>query len=740
MHFKFLQNLDQVSRLSEFLQKLETPYSLDLETTMTDPWRGKIVGAGFCWSRKGAIYVPFRHEYDQPFDGEKALCILLPIISKKAFVAFNAIFEIDFIELSENTVVNAPIIDVSLLSYVAGRYPGLSLKVVSRMECPQVGVQSYGEFMTSQELKGAKYNIGQARVSAVAEYCGRDALATFLLYEKLYGVFKNHPIYKLEEAVFPVTKQMRRNGVLIDKEYFENEKVRLVQYLELLQKLIESQVSERAGKPISFNIGSNIQLGEVLFDILQLPCVEYTDKGARRTGKEILFGFKWKEPIVRNLIAWKEISKRKSTYYDTYVKFAQKDGRIHSSYNQSGVPSGRFSSSDPNLQNLPVKETWEIFSTEGAFPELRAEPRMGYIVPEDCWLLEFDYSQIEARIAAGVTQEPVLLDAFEKGIDFHTKTASLMFRVPTDGVTKKQRRLAKTLNFVLIYGAGVGQLFNSLLEEMDINYEQTQHLYDKYHRIYREMFYGADIIAKEAQSKGYITTKFGRRVPIFLFAEAMSAGSLKNKKLAEAQRMAYNQLVQGGAADVVKLGMVKSHRMIASKYSLQTVKLIMMTHDSLAFEVKNSVNYVSLIDDTRESLRYKMEGFPECFVNVSMGKRLGALTEKEDNETTAAFVARVQGGNSTVVENPSKEVEMSKELATPKEGMSLVLELPEGGAARTLRQVESLRDLFKRNPGHNTVTLRIGIVETVLPYKTGISMADKNKLLLLVGGKLYEKK
>jgi len=717
MKFLAVKSLDEVSKLTKFLMQRKGAYSLDLETTGKSPWADKIVGAGFCWDERGSVYVPFRHAYDQPFDGERALQLLYPVFANVPYMAYNAVFETDFLEISEKLPRTAECLDVGLLAYVNAIYPAMSLKAVAEVECPKVGVMSYGEFMDSQKLSRNKNNIAEASVGAVTDYCGRDALAAFLIYKKLYPVLKNNKVYKLEKAVLPVTKQLRRNGVLIDKKYFEEESQRLTEYLDTLKKLIEAQVSERAGKSIEFNIDSNQQLAEVLFDVLKLPCDKYTPKGARQTNKDVLSVLKWKEPIVKNIVSYKEISKRRNTYYIKYVAAAQRDGRIHASYNQSGVPSGRFSCSDPNLQNLPRKETWNIYSKKKEFPELEAHVRRGYVVPDDCWLLELDFSQIEARIAAGATGESILLEAFRDGVDFHAKTASLVFNVPVESVTKTQRMLGKTLNFTLIFGAGAETFYYTIKEEMDITYEQAVKLREKYLDSYAQMFHGAEMIANEAQSRHYVQTFLGRRVPIFLFE------SQNRKQVQEARRMAYNQIVQGTAADIVKVGMVKSYRVIVDKYGLDKVKLILMSHDALAFEIKKSVDLVTCIKELEKVMHYKLSGFPDCFVGVSLGRNWGALEDKEDDESVEAFVARVTGSAPAIRET----------------GSIFVLEIPESGAGRTEKQVVEFAALLQSVEGDNQVILKFGKKETLLPYKTGVTLKDRNKILLIMGGKFYQR-
>jgi DNA polymerase-1 len=715
MNLHTIKDLTSLISLAESLLNFHGVVAIDLETESVNPYRDKIIGAGLCFSSSDAYYVPLNHKYDQPFNGAEAVSILKSPLEKVQLCAFNAAFDVEFLELTAKIFPRVPL-DVALMAYVKATYPQISLKAVSEMEFPGVKPATYREFMLEKGLKPSKNSIGELPVGDVAEYCGRDALATFLLYERLYPQVKDHGIFKLEQETLPVVLQLRRNGVLVDQDFFKVEGESLRRELEDLGKIIQSQVSAIAGTLVEFNIGSSQQLAKVLYDILKLPCSDVTEKGNRRTDKEVLAKLKWKHPVVRNIISYKEISKLATTYYLKYLNYVEADGRIHASYNQFGVPTGRLSCSDPNLQNLPMKNSW-VVEKDGGSHTVTSNMRKGFIVPEGWWFLEADYSQIEARIAAGVTKEPILLNAFAEGIDFHTKTASLVFECAVENVTPEQRRSSKTLNFALSYGMGKGKLHRVLLEKLDITRRESDRFHDKYLRSYPTMFHQAEMIAKEAERRGYVSTIFGRRIPVFGFQEGPAA-------LQEAYRMAYNGVIQGSAADVLKRGLVRTHRMIKEKFSLDAVKMIMTTHDSMAFEVHKDVPLVEFIQNLLDVTSMQVAEFPKFYCEVELGRNLGNLEKVQKGESLSVFVGRVTGAIMPVEQQ--------------KGGETFVLELPEV-SERMHSQIINFKTFLLSRPGENAIILKIGSTERIFPHRTSVTLADKERILLMMGGKFYRR-
>jgi DNA polymerase-1 len=727
MKFVSVTTKEQLSRLCQRLSDFKGIVALDIETESTNPWRDDIVGIGLCWGEAGSAYIPIKHRYDQPFESQYALNMLKKPLEAVDLCCFNAPFDLEFLDLRGGIRPKLPV-DVAILAYINAKYEALNLKHVCSIELPGVKTSSFKDLMLEYDLKPSKNSISELPIGVVTDYCGRDALATFLLYRKLFDSVKNHPIYPLESRLLPVTMWLRRNGVLIDRSFFEDEEKTLLEELGEVKSIIGAQISDASGQKVDFNIGSSKQLGQVLYKTLKLRCDEYTPTGQPRTDKEQLAKYKWKHPVVKNIVTFKEIQKLLSTYYSNYMKYVEKDGRIHASYNQTGVPTGRYSCSDPNLQNIPDKNAWEIETPAGK-KAVCAGMRNGFIVPEDCWFVEFDYSQIEARLAAGVTQEPILLNAFSEGIDYHTKTASLVFSIPVDSVTKEQRRMAKRLNFALSYGMGTNKLWRVLNEDIPISYKDSAGFRDTYVKSYPTMFHMAEVIGKNAERTRYVDTIFGRRIPVFEFLKG------DEKSLQDGRRMAYNGVIQGSAADILKRGLIKTWNLINRKYGMDNVKLTMTIHDSMEFEVKKDIPMVEFVKDVIAETRLCLKGFPVMFVEPSVGNVWGGLQSPQKEEDFNMFFARLSG--KTTVDLSVKPV-----VVNGSNGRIFVVELPEftkDGSFRTMTQVVTLRNYLVGHPGKNKVVLKIGSREETLPFDTAINLEDKDRIALMIGARFYER-
>jgi DNA polymerase-1 len=728
MKFIAIQTKEQLDKLCQFLSNYRGTVAVDVETESTNPWRDDIVGIGLSWGDTGAVYVPIKHKYDQPFEAEFALGMLKKPLETLNLCGFNVLFDLEFLDLRGGIKPKEPV-DVSLLAFINAKYESLSLKNVCAIEFPGIKTSSFRDLMAEHDLKPTKNTISELPVGVVSDYCGRDALATILLYNKLYESLQNHPIYKLEAKVLPVTLWMRRNGVLIDRNFFEKEEKMLLLELEELKNIVDAQISEAAGEKVDINLGSSQQLGKVLYKTLKLKCDEFTGTGQPRTDKEQLAKYKWKNPLVKNIVTYKELKKLLSTYYSNYMKYVEKDGRIHASFNQIAATTGRYSCSDPNLQNIPAKKSWTIESAAGT-REITANMRGGFVVPEDCWFVEFDYSQIEARLAAGVTQEPILLNAFAEGIDYHTKTASLVFSIPVDSVTKEQRKMAKRLNFALSYGMGSNKLWRVLSEELPISYKDACGFRDSYVKSYPTMFHMAEVIGKNAERTRYVDTIFGRRIPVFEFIRG------DEKSLQDGRRMAYNGVIQGSAADIMKRGLFKSWQLINKKYGMDNAKLVMTIHDSMEFEVKKTVPIMEFVKDIIEETSVKVKGFPPIFIEPEIGTTWAKLQSPAKNESFNTFFSRYSG------EKVSVAVPDKLKAVNNVQGRVFVVELPEftkEGHFRTLNQVITLRNYIMGHPGKNKIILKIGSREEMLPFETNVGSDDRDRVALMIGAKFYER-
>lgn len=404
-----------------------------------------------------------------------------------------------------------------------------------------------------------------------------------------------HVFEDIEKPLIPVISAMIGNGIRVDVSYLKE--LSETYHKELSD--LEKKIWGHAGK--EFNINSPRQLGEVLFTDLGLKGGKKTSTGQRSTKESELDKLAGAHPVIREIIAYRELQKLLSTYIDAFPKMLDEDGRLHTTFIQTGAATGRMSSQAPNLQNIPIRTALGR-AIRGAFMAER-----GYS------LVAFDYSQIELRIAAILSRDPKLVKTFEDGGDIHTAVASEIFDVPLADVTPDMRRSAKVINFGILYGMGA----NALAATADMSRSDAQ----KYLAEYESTFTGlADYMSRvrgEARTKGYTTTLFGRR------RQLAGMKSPLPYIRAEAERQAVNAPVQGTSADIIKLAMVKIHNEIIAKDG-NGIRLVLQIHDELMFEVRED-----LVDDVVPKIRAVMEGVvpkEKCdgvpiTVDASVGKR-----------------------------------------------------------------------------------------------------------------------
>jgi DNA polymerase I len=428
--------------------------------------------------------------------------------------------------------------------------------------------------------KGAKQiGFDEVAIDRAAEYSAEDSDVTFRLHEAIYpqlaAIAPLEKIYReFELPTREVLVRMERNGVLIDAELLAKQS----HELGLQINALEQKAYELAGQP--FNLGSPKQLGEILFGKLGLPIKRKTATGQPSTDEEVLTELADDFPLPKVLLEHRSLTKLKGTYTDKLPKMVNPNtGRVHTNYGQATAVTGRLSSNDPNLQNIPVRT-----------PQGR-EIRKAFIVPRDSVIVSADYSQIELRIMAHLSEDPSLTEAFQKGLDIHKATAAEIFGVPVSDVTSEQRRYTKAVNFGLIYGMGAF----GLASQLGIERNAAQQFIDKYFAKYASV---ATFMAETkdfARNHGYVETIFGRRV----YLPEINGGN--GPRRAGAERQAINAPMQGSNADIIKLAMIAIDRWLTE--SKLRSKLVMQVHDELVLEVPN--DELALIS---EELPKKMTG------------------------------------------------------------------------------------------------------------------------------------
>lgn len=412
-------------------------------------------------------------------------------------------------------------------------------------------------------------------------------------------------IYKdIELPLIPIIQQMHDDGVVIDKKYFKDLSK---EYHKELEK-IEKKIWELAGE--EFNIASPKQLGEILYGKLALGGnkVKKTSTGAFSTKESELEKMRDSHPIISLVFEHRELSKLLGTYIDTIPELVAEDGKLHAWFIQYGAATGRMSSKDPNLQNIPIKS------------ELGRRIRNGFVAEKGSKIVSFDYSQIELRIAAMLSKDEKLTEIFKKGLDVHTAVAAQVFKVELKDVTKDMRRSAKTINFGVLFGMGV----NALKAGIGGTRQEAQEFYNNYFETYSQLSQYLEDTKAFALKHGYTETYYGRR----RYFEGIKS------KLpfirASAERMAINAPIQGTEADIIKIAMAKIFDHFKKEGQLGEVKMLMQVHDALVFEIKDAeIEKASkVIKEIMEGVLTQKEtdGIP-IIVDASVGQNWGELTD-----------------------------------------------------------------------------------------------------------------
>ena len=539
--------------------------SFDTETTSLDYMLAELVGISIALKPNEAFYIPINHNYE---GAEKQLEQDFVLEALKPFLESDEIPKIGHnLKYDRHILQNAGIdlkgtlLDTMLFSYVNN-------STITRHNLDAVSKRYLNINPTSYEDvagKGAKQiPFSEVSIDVASDYASEDADISLKLYEhiepmvqkeaklaKLYSEIEGPLIYTLGD--------IERNGVLIDSEKLSQ------QSKELEAKILklESQVQKNAGE--DFNLGSPKQLQEILYEKLGLPVIKKTPKGQPSTSEAVLQELSMDFPIVHDILSYRAISKLKSTYTDKLPKMINSNtGRVHTSYHQAVTATGRLSSSDPNLQNIPIR------SEEGR------RIREAFIAPEGYKILAADYSQIELRIMAHLSKDQGLMDAFAKGQDIHQATAAEIFSINIDDVTPNQRRSAKAINFGLIYGMSAF----GLSKQLQITRAEAQNYIEQYFERYPGVKSYMDETKFSAKQNGYVETVLGRR----LYLADIESSNYQRRQYAE--RSAINAPMQGTAADLIKMAMTDLHSKIRNE-SLDA-KIIMQVHDELVIEVNEN--------------------------------------------------------------------------------------------------------------------------------------------------------
>lgn len=556
---------ESLARWVELLKKAPA-FAFDTETDSLNNIDARLVGLSFAIEPGKAAYIPLRHEYlDAPdqLPVNDVLAALKPILEDKNILKIgqNLKFDRGIME-NEGIELNGIHFDTMLESYVLN-------SVSNRHDMDTLAEKHLNHKTTTfEEIAGkgkGQLTFNQIEVEQATLYAAEDADITLLLHQALYPQIEaieplKHVYRDIEMPLVPVLSRMERKGVLIDAQ------VLAAQSQEITQRLAEIEKETFALAGQEFNLSSPKQLQEILFDKLQLPVIKKTPKGAPSTNEEVLEELAHSHELPRLILEHRGLAKLKSTYTDKLpLMVNSKTKRVHTSYHQAVTATGRLSSRDPNLQNIPVR------NEEGR------RIRQAFIAREGFKIVAADYSQIELRIMAHLSQDKGLLDAFAQGKDIHRATASEVFGIPLEEVTSEQRRSAKAINFGLIYGMSAF----GLSQQIGVERRDAQRYMDLYFERYPGVLDYMERTRKQASEQGYVETLDGRRLYL---PEINSKNAIRRKA---SEREAINAPMQGTAADIIKKAMIAVDNWICNECP-NDVHMIMQVHDELVFEVRES--------------------------------------------------------------------------------------------------------------------------------------------------------
>jgi DNA polymerase-1 len=534
--------------------------ALDTETTSLDEMRAEIVGVSFSVEQGKAAYIPLAHSYpDAPaqLPRDEVLARLKPWLENPQHAKLGQHVKYDrHVFANHGIEVQGYVHDTLLQSYVLEVHKPHGLASLAERHLGRSGI-SFEDLCG----KGA-HQIGfdQVDIAKAAEYACEDSDMTLAVHQVLWPQLQSNDklrnVYALEIASSEALYRIERNGVLIDAPTLAAQSHALGQRIMQL----EAEAHELAGQP--FNLSSPKQIGEIFFTKLGLPVVKKTATGAPSTDEEVLEKLAEDFPLPAKILEHRGLAKLKGTYTDKLAQLAHpRTGRVHTHYAQAVAVTGRLSSNDPNLQNIPIRT-----------PEGR-RVREAFVAPAGCVIASADYSQIELRIMAHISGDAALLRAFTEGLDVHRATAAEVFGVAVDQVSNEQRRYAKVINFGLIYGMSA----YGLARNLGIDNTAAKNYITRYFERYPGVKQYMDDTRQQAKAQGYVETVFGRRLYL------PEINSPNGQRRAGAERAAINAPMQGTAADLIKLSMVKVQQVLDAEQ--RATKMIMQVHDELVFEV-----------------------------------------------------------------------------------------------------------------------------------------------------------
>jgi len=584
-------------QIAHFLVELgrQKEFAVDTETDSLDTISARLVGLSFCWGQS-AHYLEYKRlqpKADQPLaEKPEFLLQLKSILENREIKKIGHNLKFDW-QVLKNVDINLQGIyfDTMVAAYLIN--PGQRIYSLDALAFAQFGVEMQRiEELIGPRGKQGQLNMGQVDSFKVAKYAAEDALYTWRLYQKFAPEIKiknlEKVFFEIEMPLIKILGEMERVGIKLDSGVLKH----LDKKVSLDIKKLEIKIHKLAG--CDFNIASPQQLKEILFERLGLGTkgIKKNKTGISTAAPE-LEKLREAHPIVKYIFEYRELAKLKSTYIDSLpVLVNPKTGRVHTSFNQTITTTGRLSSSTPNMQNIPIRTA------------LGREIRRAFVAADGYQLLSLDYSQIDLRMAAHLSDDAEMIATFKADFDIHSATAARLFNVKIDEVTPAQRRKAKEANFGVLYGLGP----RGLAQRMGVSFAEAEDFIARYQALYPRVFAYLDGVIAETRERGFAETLFGRR----RYLPEINSGSPMMR--AAAERAAINMPTQGTAADVIKIAMVK----IDSVRNVTEIRMLLQVHDELVFEVKkDKVKYWALV------IKNEMESAAKLKVPLKVEAKVG---------------------------------------------------------------------------------------------------------------------
>lgn len=763
--YGLLVEVDDIKKNVQRILDHNRPFAFDIETgydgeKMKDlslhahhP-RFKVVGISFSDDPTWARYIPLAHDAEGSNAPEIATARLLWVLLQTGRgVPHNAPFELagmgryfrdklwndtffgeavrkshGFFKVFSDTMIQAFLsmefkpLGVAGLTGVGVGLKGLTKYIFGHTQMTYDSL--FEEKISDVEMKKSRFNELDL-TDDVVYYACEDSARTMAIHEHLYPALEDSFIHQLEISLLPILAEMEYEGLPLDWEAFEAARVNTEELLAVADEAAQNAFSERLGTVVSVNFNSPVQVKDLLYERLALP-VQYDKKTKKPSTSEVaLKDLARKEPILENIMRFREVKKLLSSYLNKYINelsYAE-DGRAHPKHKQLGAATGRFSVEHVSYQQWPKPYEYDI---DGFKYYLNF--RNFLKAPEGYRIVGFDYNAVEMRVLAGETQEKELMKAFITGEDIHKSTAAAVFGIPLDEVDPYQRQAAKGVNFGIVYGQGATELGKSL----GMTRDEAQEFLGTYYGRFSQLKGWMDKTVHTAQLTGYVYTHFGRKTRIWEYDAAAEASAkartTKNEEARETfqkiadyarpkgDRNAVNAIIQGTAADICKIAMVRAHKAIVDAGLQDKIRMFMTMHDALEFLVHESITDQQVVDLLSDAVSFPILDYPPIRADWHVGQRWGEVLEivrdddgaivgfewgKETYETAEAAYEAQRASEEVIPEKPVQEV-----TDDPIQG--LTIEMPDLPDAE---EWANFRGWLTERPGSATITMCFPIGE-----------------------------